>query len=64
MTDADQIIYLNHGRIIESGTHAQLLAHNNHYADLYRSGDAAQPSMQRSQQQRAGAEHVPTPTSR
>ena len=46
VTDADQIIYLDQGRIIESGTHAQLLAHNNHYADLYRSGNAAQPSMQ------------------
>ena len=46
VTDADQIIHLEHGRITEAGTHAQLLAHNNHYADLYRSGNAAQPSMQ------------------
>ncbi|MBV9140960.1 MAG: ABC transporter ATP-binding protein [Pseudonocardiales bacterium] len=35
VTDADQIIYLHHGRITETGTHAQLLANNHHYAYLY-----------------------------
>jgi len=47
VTDADQIIYLDQGHITESGTHTQLLAHNNHYADLYRSGHAPQRSVQR-----------------
>jgi ATP-binding cassette, subfamily B, bacterial len=36
VTDADHIIYLEHGRITETGTHTQLLANNNHYAHLYR----------------------------
>ncbi|MGH3852094.1 MAG: ABC transporter ATP-binding protein [Pseudonocardiaceae bacterium] len=35
VTDADQIIYLEHGRITETGTHTQLLASNNQYAHLY-----------------------------
>lgn len=33
---ADKIIVLSHGRIVEQGTHLQLLALNNHYAQLYR----------------------------
>jgi ATP-binding cassette, subfamily B, bacterial len=35
VTDADQIIYLEHGRITETGTHDQLLANNHQYAHLY-----------------------------
>jgi ABC-type multidrug transport system fused ATPase/permease subunit len=35
VTDADQIIYLEHGRITETGTHDQLLASNHQYAHLY-----------------------------
>jgi ATP-binding cassette, subfamily B, bacterial len=35
VTDADRIIYLHHGRITETGTHAELLTNNNHYAHLY-----------------------------
>lgn len=36
VSDADQILYLDHGQVTEIGTHAQLLAGNNHYAHLYR----------------------------
>ncbi|MBV9029249.1 MAG: ABC transporter ATP-binding protein [Pseudonocardiales bacterium] len=35
VTDADHIIYLDHGRITETGTHTQLLTNNNQYAHLY-----------------------------
>lgn len=35
--DADLILVMNHGRIIEKGTHQQLLAQNGFYADLYNS---------------------------
>jgi subfamily B ATP-binding cassette protein MsbA len=33
---ADRIIVMQDGRIVESGTHAELLAANSHYAGLYR----------------------------
>jgi ATP-binding cassette subfamily B protein len=36
VTDVDQIIYLDHGRITETGTHRELLARNADYAHLYR----------------------------
>jgi ATP-binding cassette subfamily B protein len=31
----DRILVLHKGRVIEEGTHAQLLAHSGHYAKLY-----------------------------
>ncbi|HET9255776.1 MAG TPA: ATP-binding cassette domain-containing protein, partial [Pseudonocardiaceae bacterium] len=35
VTDADQIVYLERGRITETGTHDQLLTNNDQYAHLY-----------------------------
>ena len=41
VTDAQQILYLEHGRITETGTHSQLLAHNDRYTRLYHLHQAA-----------------------
>ena len=45
IVDADRIIVLDHGRIVEQGSHDDLLEHKGHYADLWRA--------QQKQQQRA-----------
>lgn len=34
--DADHILVLDEGRVVERGTHEALLVHNGYYADLYR----------------------------
>ena len=33
---ANRIIVLEHGKVIENGTHAELIAHNGMYANLHR----------------------------
>jgi ATP-binding cassette subfamily B protein len=40
--DADQILVLDHGRVAERGTHAELLAAGGLYASLYREQLAAE----------------------
>jgi ATP-binding cassette subfamily B multidrug efflux pump len=45
--NADVILMMEHGRIVESGTHRELLAAKGHYADMYHSqfaGRVAQPA--------------------
>jgi ATP-binding cassette subfamily B multidrug efflux pump len=41
--DADLILVMNHGAIVEKGTHKELLAQNGFYADLYNSQFTARP---------------------
>ena len=41
--DADRIIVLDNGKIVEQGTHDELLAHDRHYADLWRAQQKQQP---------------------
>jgi ATP-binding cassette subfamily B multidrug efflux pump len=41
--NADLILMMEHGRIVEKGTHQELLAAKGHYADLYHSQFAGRP---------------------
>ena len=37
IVDADTILVVNHGTIVEQGTHKELLAKNGFYAEIYNS---------------------------
>jgi len=38
ITNADKIVVIHNGKIIEQGTHAELLANQGMYYELYRTG--------------------------
>ena len=42
---ADQILVLDQGRIVQSGTHDELLANDGLYADLFRGRVGTQPQL-------------------
>jgi ATP-binding cassette subfamily B protein len=41
---ADEVVYLEHGRVLERGTHDELMEHNGRYAALYRLQATLEPS--------------------
>lgn len=41
LREADRILFLHHGRIVEQGTHAELIARDGHYAAMYRAWEEA-----------------------
>jgi ABC-type transport system involved in Fe-S cluster assembly fused permease/ATPase subunit len=56
IVDADEIIVLEHGRIVERGTHSGLLAHNGRYAALW-----AMQQQSRQGEVAKSADPAPTP---
>ena len=59
VVDADEILFLDHGRIIERGTHAQLLAERGHYAGMWnRQREAAEARARLLEAERAELEEA------
>ena len=57
--DADQILVMDNGRIIEKGTHQELLAKNGYYASAFHHQYGEIPS--REEMRRAGFAGTPEP---
>ena len=56
---ADEIIVLDHGRIVERGNHASLLAHGGVYASMWnrqREADQARETLKRAEEEERGEE--------
>ena len=51
MQNADQIIVMNHGKIVGRGTHEELMKANIYYQDLQTSTDSSSPRRSTSQTQ-------------
>ena len=45
MRDADQILVVDDGRVVERGTHSELVAARGLYADLYRTQFATEAEL-------------------
>ena len=56
IADADQILVLDHGRIVERGTHAQLLAQAGMYAQMWARQQAQPDAIERSDELTAGVD--------
>jgi ABC-type transport system involved in Fe-S cluster assembly fused permease/ATPase subunit len=59
VVDADEILFLDHGRIIERGRHAELLALGGHYAGMWnrqREAAEARAKLAAAEREEAGAE--------
>ena len=54
ITDADQILVLDDGRIVERGTHAELLGDPGLYAELYQHAGPSPSSLTRAATTPAG----------
>jgi ABC-type multidrug transport system ATPase subunit len=60
---ADQILVLDQGRLVDQGTHSQLLARGGLYSDLYHRQFRTQPELSPAVDAAAGSEPVDVPTS-